>query len=91
MTAAKQCFPVLHQLSDRVFSIANELLKLRRDESHGLCLIQLQTARKPLLREETCLLDVNTVIFESDKIKLDVKEVWLLPVEANASSRCYLG
>lgn len=55
MAATEQGFPVLHQLSNGVAPIANELLELRRDESDGLCLVQLQTACQAFLGQETCL------------------------------------
>jgi hypothetical protein len=55
MARAEEGLAELHELRDGVLAIANALLKHRRDERSRLSLVQLQSTREPLLREEACL------------------------------------
>ena len=52
---SEQRLPMLHKLGHGMLAISDALLELGRDESDCLGLIQLQTAREALLREESRL------------------------------------
>lgn len=55
MPPPQHFFPKLHQLSDRMPSIADEFLKLGGDKRNGLCLVELEATGETFLSKKPCL------------------------------------